>query len=539
MSLFLTAVLIGGSAAAAATGIGTGASAMSKNSNALNINNYSSATFDFQKESAEMARDRSNRSLENLGKEKLNILDNSMEKFIETFKRIHNIKMETTLNDLRAFCLDEQQMIEMQKMSSMATSVLKGVVGGAGAGALAAFGAYGATMTFAAASTGTAIASLSGAAATNATLAFLGGGALAAGGGGMALGTAVLGGMTAGPAIAILGIVLNASANKNLDNAYSNKAKSREAIEGMKIIETLCNALTIRADMFTGLLKTLNANLSVLIENLEQVIEKSGTDYSLYSEEEQSIVAMSMSLAGAIKKVLDTPIIDEDGNLTEKSENVNTEMVNFIEDNSLNSDIDVTDKSEVNSDVKTEPDNVTEDTSNPQNKFVSLTGFMLPGMRILKNDNQVEQLTPEEKTIKAVERFICVSNTSRSKLKDKCSKSELERMLRFFKTSEYNETIENIVGLYAAPNPLDALDDKFSGILFMKDKMYIRSRKDIYSVPLRYGNILSVYNKGIINSKMTVSLRTGSQIVLKGIDFTSLDLERLFKDIASYYENNS
>lgn len=47
--------------------------------------------------------------------------------------------------------------------------------------------------TFGTASTGTAISTLSGAAATNAATAWLGGGALAAGGGGMATGSLVLG----------------------------------------------------------------------------------------------------------------------------------------------------------------------------------------------------------------------------------------------------------------------------------------------------------------------------------------------------------
>lgn len=46
--------------------------------------------------------------------------------------------------------------------------------------------------TFGVASTGTAISALSGAAATSATLAWLGGGALAAGGGGMAAGSALI-----------------------------------------------------------------------------------------------------------------------------------------------------------------------------------------------------------------------------------------------------------------------------------------------------------------------------------------------------------
>ena len=53
------------------------------------------------------------------------------------------------------------------------------------------------------AGTGTAISSLSGAAATNATLAWLGGGTLASGGGGMAAGAFVLGGVVT---VAVVGV---------------------------------------------------------------------------------------------------------------------------------------------------------------------------------------------------------------------------------------------------------------------------------------------------------------------------------------------
>lgn len=69
------------------------------------------------------------------------------------------------------------------------------------AGTLAAVGIWGT------ASTGTAIASLSGVAATNATYAFLGGGAVAAGGGGVMAGAAVMtGGIVAVVAAAGAGI---------------------------------------------------------------------------------------------------------------------------------------------------------------------------------------------------------------------------------------------------------------------------------------------------------------------------------------------
>ncbi|MDF5718281.1 MAG: hypothetical protein PUP93_31545 [Rhizonema sp. NSF051] len=75
------------------------------------------------------------------------------------------------------------------------------MAGAKAAGAAAA--GYGGAITVATsvgvASTGTAISTLSGAAATNAMLAWFGGGAIAAGGGGMALGAAVLGGITVLP----------------------------------------------------------------------------------------------------------------------------------------------------------------------------------------------------------------------------------------------------------------------------------------------------------------------------------------------------
>ena len=73
-------------------------------------------------------------------------------------------------------------------------AVIRGFAAGAGLGvAVVTMGptvAMGVATTFGVASTGTAISTLSGAAATNAALAWLGGGALAAGGGGMAAGEA-------------------------------------------------------------------------------------------------------------------------------------------------------------------------------------------------------------------------------------------------------------------------------------------------------------------------------------------------------------
>lgn len=76
---------------------------------------------------------------------------------------------------------------------------------GAAAGALAHTALFSAAAAWGTASTGTAIGSLSGAAATNATLAMYGGGSVTAGGGGMAAGAVAIG---AGVAVVAIGVTV-------------------------------------------------------------------------------------------------------------------------------------------------------------------------------------------------------------------------------------------------------------------------------------------------------------------------------------------
>ncbi|MER6685210.1 helix-turn-helix domain-containing protein [Streptomyces olivaceoviridis] len=100
--------------------------------------------------------------------------------------------------------------IRVEAMSAGIANAIRDAAGGAAAGAVgaaaggaAAYGAFTAAALFGTASTGAAISTLSGVAATNATLALLGGGTLAAGGAGMAGGILLLTGMVAAPAAAL------------------------------------------------------------------------------------------------------------------------------------------------------------------------------------------------------------------------------------------------------------------------------------------------------------------------------------------------
>lgn len=314
-------LFIGIGAAAAALGAGKTIKAGVDQKDANNTNERARDIVKEAKDEANTSRKNSGDAITNLGKAKINILEDSVKPFIVSFEKLHNVELTDSvgLDELQKFRIDKQSFGELKEMQAMAASIVGGVASGAAIGAITAFGAYGGAMAFGAASTGTAIASLSGIAATNATLAFLGGGSLAVGGLGIAGGTMVLGGLIAGPALAVMGFIVGGKASANKEKAYSNLAQSEEFREEMDMVKSVCKGIRMRANMFERLILKLNALFEPLTYSLDQIIITSGTDYSLFTPEQKSTVAACMSLAGAIKAVLDTPILSEDGKLTPES----------------------------------------------------------------------------------------------------------------------------------------------------------------------------------------------------------------------------
>ncbi len=130
----------------------------------------------------------------------------------------------------------------------------------------------------------------------------------------------VLGGLVAGPALAVMGFVVGAKASANKDAAYANLSTARKYEEEVKTVQILCKAIRMRANMFERLLIKLDAIFEPLTDSLAQIIQTSGTDFSQYSKDEKAVVAANLSLVKAIKAVLDTPILTEDGNLTNESQ---------------------------------------------------------------------------------------------------------------------------------------------------------------------------------------------------------------------------
>jgi hypothetical protein len=97
-------------------------------------------------------------------------------------------------------------LLEWKKESIKANELIRDALGTVSIGAAAPTVATALATRFGVAGTGAAISTLSGAAARNATLAWLGGGSLASGGGGMALGSMVLGGLNIGLTVLAVGM---------------------------------------------------------------------------------------------------------------------------------------------------------------------------------------------------------------------------------------------------------------------------------------------------------------------------------------------
>ena len=316
-------ILFIGAAAAASGMFGAGKTvkAITDNSKAGNIIKIANQEVEAARDTLEQKRLEVRDSFDNLGKLKLAVLEHNVIDFVNTFEKIKNVDFTDSvgIDELKNLHLDAASFKELKELGNFAANVAGGAAAGAVGGAMTAFGAYSAAMTFATASTGTAISTLSGAAATNATLAFFGGGSLAAGGLGMAGGIAVLSSLVAGPALAVMGLITDAKAQEKVNKALENKAEADAVVESLNAASYQCTAIRRRTYMFYTMLAHLDAQFLPLVWKMQHIVETEGTDYRQYSKDSKKIVASAAATACSIKAILDTPILNEEGELTEAS----------------------------------------------------------------------------------------------------------------------------------------------------------------------------------------------------------------------------
>ena len=202
---------------------------------------------------------------------KICTLKGALAEYKSLYERIGKIKGR----EPRHQQLLERSKINIQKLENVAVSVeeIAGATGAAAVGGAAAVaGAYGLAGLIGTASTGTAIGTLSGAAATNATLAWLGGGALSVGGAGMAGGAMVLGGIALAPFALIAGGLFAAKASQQLNEAENFYDKVEVETEKMQTLISQLALIRQGTEILQNLATSLEQLLEVLNKDLENII---------------------------------------------------------------------------------------------------------------------------------------------------------------------------------------------------------------------------------------------------------------------------
>ena len=135
----------------------------------------------------------------------------------------------------------------------------------------------------------------------------------------MAGGMAVLGGIVAGPALALGGSLFAKKADEAYWNAHSNREKAREFAEQAKGICSSLNAIRKRANQLTQLLSELDLPFTSLVSDMESIVWEHGTNWKNYTVEEKSQIKKCVQTALVIKMILDTSLLSEDGKLLSES----------------------------------------------------------------------------------------------------------------------------------------------------------------------------------------------------------------------------
>lgn len=311
-------LILGAAAAGAALfGAKEGVGAISKTSQSKKIQQSAQRIHSQACHNLEEARTTTGAILETLGKQKLNVWDKRLGRFVQLYEQLQNVELtgQAEVGEFQVAQLTREALGEMKQLSWQAHEVALGGATALGTGALAGVASYGGAMMFASASTGTAIGSLSGVAATNATLAWFGGGSLASGGLGMAGGMMVLGGLVTGPIVAVGGLMFHGKARKNLAQAAADAAKVVEAVEAMESGISLLETIATAAQAFQNLIIRLGSLLDSILDDLAAVIQSAGTNYQTYSSEQRHQVYLAVQCTQVLKLVLETPLLTPEGNL--------------------------------------------------------------------------------------------------------------------------------------------------------------------------------------------------------------------------------
>ena len=333
-------LLLGGAVAAGLAGLAKTGEALSNNDKAQQLIDSAKAMYDESKDDLESQREITSEDLDSLGRVKITSWSDDIGTFSKLYSMFKKVELQgdVELNSQLKLQISSADMFQnMQTASMKATEIMNAGFSSLGAGALAGVASYGGAMLFASASTGTAIASLSGVAATNATLAWFGGGSLAAGGLGIAGGTFVLGGIVAGPVLAVAGFIMAAKSEENLAKAEETYSEAELACEKMKTMVDFMKGVSRISknyeDFIISFSKRYKEHLAYLSKVRQDAYETQKNffmnrirkflgaeikiDYAKLDKHEQEVLHITWLMTQILYSALTAPILTDNGDLDE------------------------------------------------------------------------------------------------------------------------------------------------------------------------------------------------------------------------------
>lgn len=274
----------------------------------------------------ERRRQESNEILENFGRIRLEALHDTVGKFLLYLDLINKKAKLKEYDLMTSIDITHEKVKELETVNMNASTALRTLSVSGGSALAVVMGVPAMVTQFAAASTGTAIASLHGAAATNAVFAWLGGGSIASGGLGVAGGMAVLGAMTGLVALASAGVVATAYYSKKHTEATQYLADMKEMKAKMELGWIVLENVNKRALELQDITLQLKERC---LQGLNQIAHIM-IGFDPQNHEHVKIFQQTAILIKSMSELAQIPIMDEDGNVSEISGVAKGKVLNIL-----------------------------------------------------------------------------------------------------------------------------------------------------------------------------------------------------------------
>lgn len=330
----------------------TGITGLEKRKKSKQIEESASAFYNEARKITEYREKKMKEVIDTLNKQKFFLLQKCVGKFLGCLKDLEqqnkekyyeileDVEIDRKLkNQMKQITplLNDMKKIDMSTGQITLNTVLVGTSGALTASAVPA-AITSAVGALASASTGTAISTLSGAAAKNAIWAWLGGGALASGGGGVSAGATILGiaqvTATGGVVIISGGLMATCYYSNKLTQITKNAAKIVTQTKEIEKAWIVLDAIIDRSNELIDIANKLYSKVENSLNSLIPLIPDFDYDDIYYIKTFQQTALLIESLI----RIINTPVTDKTGKIYVEGKNIiestkklikNTELITY------------------------------------------------------------------------------------------------------------------------------------------------------------------------------------------------------------------